>query len=113
LGAGAGVPWASAAAEQTAAERTKQMDIERCSMDVPFVRCDIQPRLRIGRKGPAPESSVLDAGEIDEFMIHVVPTFIGERIPLIAPDRRTVPLKLTACRKFTDGVVKLHYAVRN
>src|SRR2546426_11362312 len=36
------------------------MDIERCSMDVPFVRCDIQPRLRIGRKGPAPEASMDD-----------------------------------------------------
>src|SRR5437660_240749 len=58
-------------------------------------------------------ASFLDAGEIDEFMIHVIPTFIGEGIPLIAPDRRTVPLKLTACRKFTDGVVQLHYAVRN
>ena len=82
-------------------------------MDVPFVRCDIQPRLRIGRKGPAPESSVLDAGEIDEFMIHVVPTFIGEGIPLIAPARRNVPLSLLASRKFPDGVVRLHYALRS
>ena len=57
-------------------------------------------------------ASFLDEGEIDEFMIHVIPTFIGEGIPLIAPDRRTVPLKLIACAKFTDGVVKLRYAVR-
>ena len=54
----------------------------------------------------------LDEGEIDEFMIQVVPTFIGEGIPLIAPGRRTVPLKLISCTKFADGVVKLHYAVR-
>jgi riboflavin biosynthesis pyrimidine reductase len=33
--------------------------------------------------------SFLDEGEIDEFMIHVIPTFIGEGIPLIAPRRRT------------------------
>jgi hypothetical protein len=45
-------------------------------------------------------------------MIHVIPTFIGEGIPLIAPSRRTVPLKLISSKKFTDGVVKLHYAVR-
>ena len=45
-------------------------------------------------------------------MIQVVPTFIGEGIPLIAPGRRTVPLKLISCTKFADGVVKLHYAVR-
>ena len=57
-------------------------------------------------------ASFLDDGEIDEFMIHVIPTFIGEGIPLIAPGRRTVPLKLISCTKFTDGVVKLHYAVR-
>jgi dihydrofolate reductase len=57
-------------------------------------------------------ASFLDEGEIDEFMIHVVPTFIGEGIPLIAPRHRTVPLELISCTKFTDGVVRLHYAVR-
>jgi dihydrofolate reductase len=57
-------------------------------------------------------ASFLDAGEIDEFMIHMIPTFIGEGIPLIAPAHRTVPLKLTSCTKFPDGVVKLHYTVR-
>jgi dihydrofolate reductase len=56
-------------------------------------------------------ASFLDAGEIDEFMIHVIPKFIGEGIPLIASGRRTVPLKLISCTKFSDGVVKLHYAV--
>jgi hypothetical protein len=45
-------------------------------------------------------------------MIHVIPKFIGEGIPLIAPSRRTVPLKLISCTKFPDGVVKLHYTVR-
>jgi len=57
-------------------------------------------------------ASFLDEGEIDEFMIHVIPTFIGEGIPLISPGRRTVELKLISCRKFSDGVVGLHYAVR-
>ena len=56
-------------------------------------------------------ASFLDAGELDEFMIHVIPKFIGEGIPLIAPARRTVPLKLIASTEFPDGVVKLHYAV--
>jgi dihydrofolate reductase len=58
-------------------------------------------------------ASFLDEGEIDEFMIGVVPKFIGEGIPLIAPSRRTVPLKLLSSTKFTNGVVRLHYAVRN
>jgi dihydrofolate reductase len=56
-------------------------------------------------------ASFLDQGEIDAFMIHVIPTFIGEGIPLIAPGHRTVPLKLLSCTKFPDGVVKLHYTV--
>ena len=56
-------------------------------------------------------ASFLDAGEIDEFMIHVIPKFIGEGIPLIAPGHRTLSLKLLTCTKFADGVVKLHYAV--
>jgi dihydrofolate reductase len=56
-------------------------------------------------------ASFLDAGEIDEFIINLIPKFIGEGIPLIAPARRTVPLRLISNTKFTDGVVKLHYAV--
>jgi dihydrofolate reductase len=56
-------------------------------------------------------ASFLDEGEIDEFMIHIIPKFICEGIPLIAARRRTVPLKLISSTKFTDGVVKLHYAV--
>jgi dihydrofolate reductase len=56
-------------------------------------------------------ASFLDAGEIDEFVISVIPKFIGEGIPLMDPRRRTVPLKLISCKKFTDGVVGLHYAV--
>jgi len=55
--------------------------------------------------------SFLDAGEIDEFIISLIPTFIGEGIPLIAPRHRTVPLKLLSTKKFSDGVVGLHYSV--
>ena len=44
-------------------------------------------------------------------MIHVIPKFIGEGIPLMAPDPRSVPLKLTSSKNFPNGVVKLHYAV--
>jgi dihydrofolate reductase len=57
-------------------------------------------------------ASFLDEGEIDEFILSVIPTLIGEGIPLIAPRHRTVPLKLISCTKFADSVVKLHYSVR-
>ena len=56
--------------------------------------------------------SFLDDGVIDEFIISVVPTFIGEGIPLIAPRHCEVPLRLLSMRRFPDGVVQVHYEVR-
>ncbi len=52
----------------------------------------------------------LDAGAIDEFIVHVVPVLIGEGIPLIPPARRTVELRLLSAKRFPDGVVRLHYS---
>jgi len=56
-------------------------------------------------------ASFLDAGEIDEFDIHVIPVFIGKGIPLIAPRHRDVPLRLRSSRRYPDGVVRLRYEV--
>jgi dihydrofolate reductase len=56
-------------------------------------------------------ASFLDAGEIDEFDIHVIPVFIGKGIPLVAPRHRDVPLRLRTSRKYPDGVVRLRYEV--
>jgi len=56
-------------------------------------------------------ASFLDAGEIDEFDIHIIPTLIGEGISLVAPRHRDVPLRLRSTRKYPDGVVRLHYEV--
>jgi dihydrofolate reductase len=56
-------------------------------------------------------ASFLDAGEIDEFDIHVIPTFIGEGIPLMAPHHRDVPLRMRSARRYRDGVVRLRYEV--
>ena len=55
--------------------------------------------------------SFLDAGQIDDFILHVIPTFIGEGIPLIQPQPRAVKLTLASSRRFSDGVVRLHYRV--
>jgi len=55
--------------------------------------------------------SFLDAGQIDEFIINVIPIFIGEGIPLIQPRRRHVALELKSSRRFSDGLVQLRYAV--
>ena len=56
-------------------------------------------------------ASFLDAGEIDEFDIHVIPVFIGRGIPLVAPRHRDVRLRLRASKKYRDGVVRLRYEV--
>jgi len=94
---------------------------ESSASDVEFVKESIPKfanRLRAapGRDiwmmgGAGIVASFLDAGEIDEFIIHVIPTFIGEGIPLMAPRHRSVKLKLLSCRKFSDGVVRVRYAV--
>ena len=56
--------------------------------------------------------SFLDENAIDEFIITVVPTFIGEGIPLVAPRHREVALRSIGVQQFSDGVVQLHYAVQ-
>ena len=55
--------------------------------------------------------SFLDAGELDQFIIHVMPVFIGEGIPLIQPRHLQTQLKLISSRNYEDGVVCLHYEV--
>lgn len=57
-------------------------------------------------------ASFLDEGAIDDFIITVIPTFIGDGIPLIARRHRYVPLRLRSVRPFSDGVVQVHYEVR-
>src|SRR5207253_7571233 len=51
-------------------------------------------------------ASFLDAGEIDEFDIHIIPTLIGEGIPLMAPRHRDIVLRLLSTKKYPDGVVE-------
>jgi len=88
---------------------------------VEFVREPIKPfaqRLRAQRGkniwmmgGGEIIAAFLDAGEIDEFSIHVIPILIGEGIPLVQPRHRSIPLKLLSTKAFSDGVVHLNYAV--
>src|SRR5262245_35508347 len=54
-------------------------------------------------------ASFLDEDAIDEFVVSVVPVFIGDGIPLIARRHRHVPLELTAVERFEDGLVQLSY----
>ena len=56
-------------------------------------------------------ASFLDEQAIDEFVISVVPVFIGDGIPLIARRHRHVPLDLHSVERFENGVVQLQYHV--
>jgi dihydrofolate reductase len=56
--------------------------------------------------------SFLDERAIDDFVITVIPVLIREGIPLISPRHRDVPLQLVSATPFPDGVVQLHYEVR-
>lgn len=58
-------------------------------------------------------ASFLDEHAIDEFVISVVPVFIGDGIPLIARRHRHVPLDLQSVERFEDGVVQLRYRVQS
>ncbi len=56
-------------------------------------------------------ASFLDEGQIDEFIVHVIPFLIGEGIPLVAPRHRSIPLELLSSQEYEDGVVRLHYRI--
>lgn len=58
-------------------------------------------------------ASCLDEHAVDEFVLSVVPVFIGEGIPLIARRHRHTPLSLHSVERFEDGVVQLRYRVQN
>ena len=57
-------------------------------------------------------ASFLDARAIDEFVISVVPVFIGDGIPLTGRRHLHIPLSLRSTERFEDGVVQLRYAVQ-
>ena len=59
--------------------------------------------------GAALIGAFVDQDQIDEFIIHIIPTFIGEGIPLLGSGRRDIQLSLRSCKHFSDGVVRLHY----
>lgn len=88
---------------------------------VEFERGDVGDVVRRLREQPGKDiwlmgggeliASFLDAQAIDEFVVSVVPVFIGDGIPLIARRHRHVRLELQSVERFDDGLVQLHYLV--
>jgi dihydrofolate reductase len=89
---------------------------------VQFVNDAIGPFVSDLRKQPGKDiwlmgggeliASFLDKHAIDEFVISVVPVFIGDGIPLIARRHRHVALSLQSTKQFDDGLVQLHYRLQ-
>lgn len=89
---------------------------------VEFVNGAIGPFLSRLREHPGKDIWLMGGGEIiaafldeqviDEFVISVVPVFIGDGIPLIARRHRHVPLELHSVERFEDGLVQLRYGVQ-
>lgn len=61
--------------------------------------------------GGASAAAFLDAGELDELFVHIIPVLLGTGIPLFGPAPRDVPLRLLETKAFPDGVVRLRYAI--
>ena len=57
-------------------------------------------------------AAFLDEDAIDELIITVIPTLIGEGVPLFAARHRDVALGLCGVKQFSNGVVQLHYEVQ-
>jgi dihydrofolate reductase len=57
-------------------------------------------------------ASFLDEQAVDEFVVSVVPAFIGDGIPLMARRHRLATLELLSSKRFEDGLVQNHYMVR-
>ena len=80
-------------------------------------RNDVRPvaiceRIALNASQPQAGKDIWIENAIDEFIITVMPTFIGDGIPLIAPRHRDVPLRLVDLQRFPDDVVQLHYSVQ-
>lgn len=60
--------------------------------------------------GAEVHAAYLAAGEVDEVMLHVIPTLLGDGIPLAKP-HPSVAMRLRETIAYPDGVVRLHYDV--
>jgi dihydrofolate reductase len=88
---------------------------------VEFVNEPVGPFVRRLREQPGKDIWLMGGGEliascfdeqvIDEFVVSVVPVFIGDGIPLVARRDRHVLLTLMSVERFDDGLVQLHYRV--
>ncbi len=62
--------------------------------------------------GPTLLSEFINEGLVDKFMIFVMPTLLGEGIPLFQKLEAKPVLSLIDMNKYKNGVVELHYSVK-
>jgi len=62
--------------------------------------------------GPTLLSEFLNEGLVDELIIFVMPTLLGEGIPLFQQLKKPPVLSLGSTKKYENGVVELNYSVK-
>lgn len=60
--------------------------------------------------GGVSAGAFLDAGEVDELFVHVIPVLLGDGIRLFTAAPTTQVIRLVEAKAFPDGVVRLHYS---
>jgi dihydrofolate reductase len=114
---------ATFAAKERTIVFTRRRAPRRVPPGVEFVNEPIGPFVSRLRRQPGKDiwlmgggeviASFLDADAVDEFVVSVVPVFIGDGIPLIERRHRHLPLRLRGVESFKDGLVQMRYSVGN
>lgn len=61
---------------------------------------------------PSASHALLNQGLIDEFWLFINPVLIGQGIPLFKDVTETTKLRLIETKKFSSGVIALHYETK-
>ncbi|MBV8518640.1 MAG: dihydrofolate reductase [Acidobacteria bacterium] len=91
------------------AESTEHVEVVR-DLDALVAKFRSEPGKDIWIVGGAQVFGALaDMGELDELQMHIVPTLIGDGIPLLAPRIRQIAMELIDSKSYPDGVVQVRY----
>lgn len=63
--------------------------------------------------GGAANTLCLQAGLLDEMIVHIMPMILGEGIPLFSEAQLMQHLHLTTSKVYSSGVVEIRYTVEN
>ncbi len=77
---------------------------------IEYFRAQRKRRILLGG-GSTTNTAFAQAGLVDEVMVNVEPTIVGEGIPLFAPDELDLRLSLRSIKKQKSGIITVRYSV--